>query len=194
MMDEYYRYEYEDNGQYCYPHTHILKNKLDIRDKDELLCLFKKELCKIFDVTPEKFSYNDIPIYTINFLSKLFKYYHLGASEGNDFFSNLKSYFNVILNKQKAKYNNLTFVLNNSSIIKFYILNDSLYILSDGNFAKKIILKRITEYDNGISISYIDPTINPYRTLSLNLTNYHNRSRDSKALLDFYRNQIHLDK
>ena len=36
MMDEYYRYEYEDNGQYCYPHTHILKNKLDIRDKDEL--------------------------------------------------------------------------------------------------------------------------------------------------------------
>ena len=36
MMDEYYRYEYEDNGQYCYPHTHILKNKLDIHDKDEL--------------------------------------------------------------------------------------------------------------------------------------------------------------
>ena len=36
MMDEYYRYEYEDNGQYCYPHTHVLKNKLDIRDKDEL--------------------------------------------------------------------------------------------------------------------------------------------------------------
>ena len=40
MMDEYYRYEYEDNGQYCYPHTHILKNKLDIHDKDEL---FKAE-------------------------------------------------------------------------------------------------------------------------------------------------------
>ena len=36
MMDEYYRYEYEDNGQYCYPHTHVLKNKLDIRDKEEL--------------------------------------------------------------------------------------------------------------------------------------------------------------
>ncbi len=40
MMDEYYRYEYEDNGQYCYPHTHILKNKLNIMDKDEL---FKAE-------------------------------------------------------------------------------------------------------------------------------------------------------
>jgi cell filamentation protein len=40
MMDEYYRYEYEDNGQYCYPHTHILKNKLDIHDKEQL---FKAE-------------------------------------------------------------------------------------------------------------------------------------------------------
>ncbi len=40
MMDEYYRYEYEDNGQYCYPHTHILKNKLNIHDRDEL---FKAE-------------------------------------------------------------------------------------------------------------------------------------------------------
>ncbi|MCR5194817.1 MAG: Fic family protein [Pseudobutyrivibrio sp.] len=39
-MDEYYRYEYEDNGQYCYPHTHILKNKLDIHDKEQL---FKAE-------------------------------------------------------------------------------------------------------------------------------------------------------
>ena len=36
MMDEYYRYEYEDNGVYCYPHTHILRNKLDIHDKDQL--------------------------------------------------------------------------------------------------------------------------------------------------------------
>ncbi len=39
-MDEYYRYEYEDNGQYCYPHTHILKNKLDIHDREQL---FKAE-------------------------------------------------------------------------------------------------------------------------------------------------------
>ncbi|MCR4693933.1 MAG: Fic family protein [Pseudobutyrivibrio sp.] len=35
-MDEYYRYEYEDNGQYCYPHTHVLKNKLNITDQAKL--------------------------------------------------------------------------------------------------------------------------------------------------------------
>ena len=52
MMDEYYRYEYEDNGQYCYPHTHVLKNKLDIHDKDELFKV-EQELtsARYFEIT-----------------------------------------------------------------------------------------------------------------------------------------------
>ncbi len=52
MMDEYYRYEYEDNGQYCYPHTHVLRNKLDIHDKDELFKV-EQELssARYFEIT-----------------------------------------------------------------------------------------------------------------------------------------------
>ena len=35
MADQYY-YEYEDAGEYCYPGTLVLVNKLDIRDASEL--------------------------------------------------------------------------------------------------------------------------------------------------------------
>jgi len=35
MADKYY-YEYEDAGEYCYPGTHVLVNRLDIRDASEL--------------------------------------------------------------------------------------------------------------------------------------------------------------
>lgn len=35
MEDKYY-YEYEADSYYCYPGTHVLKNKLNIRDENEL--------------------------------------------------------------------------------------------------------------------------------------------------------------
>lgn len=35
MMSEYY-YEYEQDNYYCYPNSSVLKNKLNIRDADEL--------------------------------------------------------------------------------------------------------------------------------------------------------------
>ena len=169
---------------------HPEKNKVFIRlihDKNELLDLFIENLCKIFNVNSQKFNYNDIPIYIIDFLTRLFKDYHLGLTEGNEFLFSLKPFFNNIIDKN-AKLNNLTFVSNNTNIIKLYILNDSLYIISDGNFAKKIILKGITQNVNGITISYIDPTISPYMPISLQLTNYHNRLNDADILLDFYEN------
>lgn len=35
-MDEKYKYTYENDSEYCYPNTNILKNKLNITDDKDL--------------------------------------------------------------------------------------------------------------------------------------------------------------
>ncbi len=35
-MNQRYYYEYEWDSEYCYPHSHVLKNKLNITDQSEL--------------------------------------------------------------------------------------------------------------------------------------------------------------
>ena len=39
MKDQEYDYFYDDeqDAKYCYPGTNVLKNKLDIRDKEEMV-------------------------------------------------------------------------------------------------------------------------------------------------------------
>ena len=36
MHDESYFYEYEENDEYCYPKTNVLKNTFNIHDEKEL--------------------------------------------------------------------------------------------------------------------------------------------------------------
>lgn len=35
-MDDKYKYDYENDGEYCYPKTNVLKNKLNITNDDDL--------------------------------------------------------------------------------------------------------------------------------------------------------------
>lgn len=160
-----------------------------INNENDLYNIFLEKICEIFGINKNDYTKDKLSTYIIDFVCKVFRDYHLGTTEGNNIFLNFKTILDDV-DFPKENYQSFTYVVDDSKLIKLYIINNDLYLLSDNNFARRIILTELKlKEDTGISISYKYADDSDSSEHNLELDNFHNRDY-SNILQSFYQNSL----
>ena len=139
-----YSYSYDWDEQYCYPHSNVLKNKLDITDSDKLvnaereLTSLKLAVAKL-NYIKGRFDFDHLRRIHIYLFGDIYtwagKIRTVDIAKGNQFCLcyNIESYANIIF--QKLKQENFLIDSNNAPIRLAYYLSEInvLHPFREGN-------------------------------------------------------------